>query len=85
MKYVNKKRRIRKKRKNLREVCLFCLKKVSENSIHPFNLTLLKKFLNEKAMIKNRFKNSVCYKHQRKVKRVVCISRRLHILPYIIY
>ena len=74
----------RKKYFKIKKKCILCYDK--ENIIlHPFNISFLSKFLNKKAMLFNRFKNALCYKHQRKVKKYIILSRKLHLFPYVVY
>jgi ribosomal protein S18 len=66
-------------------VCMFCQPDPSVNQIKELvytNVQLLSQFTNERGMITSRRMNSLCAKHQRKVKKVIKQSREIGLLAF---
>ena len=78
------KKKIIKKKRNLREVakeCFFCKEKKNPDFL---DAETLKKFISERGKIQSRQRTGVCSKHQRKLTTAVKRARLIALLPFVV-
>lgn len=78
------KKKIVKKKRNLREVakeCFFCKEKRNPDFMDS---DTLKKFISERGKIHSRQRSGVCSKHQRKLTIAVKRARLIALLPFVV-
>lgn len=63
-----------------RKVCEFC--RVGTEAIDSTEVNTLKRYVDNRARIKNRRRTGVCAKHQRQLAKAIKIARQLALLPY---
>jgi len=62
-----------------RRVCIMCADKIK---VDYKNISLLRRFISDRARIETRRKTSCCAKHQRAVARAIKRARHVALLPY---
>lgn len=78
------KKKIIKKKRNMREEvkeCFFCKEKRNPDFM---DFETLKKFISERGKINSRQRSGVCSKHQRKLTVAVKRARLIALLPFIV-
>jgi len=63
-----------------RKICEFCHSGIE--TIDYTEVDILKRYIDNRARIKNRRRTGVCAKHQRQLSRAIKIARELALLPY---
>lgn len=63
-----------------RKVCHFC--RASVESIDYTDVNTLKRYIDNRARIKNRRRTGVCAKHQRQLAKAIKAAREMALLPY---
>ena len=63
-----------------RRVCLMCAEHMK--TVDYKNVSLLRRFVSDRARIETRRRTSACAKHQRAIARAVKRARHLALLPY---
>ncbi len=75
-----KKEKDRGRRAGRRKVCFFCVNKVDE--IDYKDLSLVRRYVNEKSKITARRSTGTCAKHQRLVAMAIKRAREMALLAY---
>lgn len=63
-----------------RKFCEFC--RSTEETIDYTEVATLKKYIDNRARIKNRRRTGVCAKHQRQLAKAIKLARQMALLPY---
>lgn len=63
-----------------RKVCQFCRSGVK--TIDYTQVDTLRRYVDNRARIKNRRRTGVCAKHQRKLAKAIKVARQMALLPY---
>ncbi|MBE0477637.1 30S ribosomal protein S18 [Candidatus Aerophobetes bacterium] len=61
-------------------VCEFC--RSSAKAIDFSEIDTLRRYVDNRARIKNRRRTGVCAKHQRRLAKAIKIARQIALLPY---
>ena len=75
-----KKDKDRNRRSGRRKVCYFCVNKIDE--VDYKDLSLVRRFVNEKNKITARRSTGTCAKHQRRIANAVKRAREMALLAY---
>ena len=75
-----KKEKDRGRRAGRRKVCFFCVNKVDE--VDYKDLSLVKRYVNEKSKITARRSTGTCAKHQRLIAMAIKRAREMALLSY---
>ena len=63
-----------------RKICQFCRSEVK--TIDYTEINTLRRYVDNRARIKNRRRTGVCSKHQRQLAKAIKIARQMALLPY---
>jgi small subunit ribosomal protein S18 len=63
-----------------RRVCIMCAEHMK--TVDYKNVSLLRRFVSDRARIETRRRTSACAKHQRAIARAIKRARHLALLPY---
>ena len=63
-----------------KKVCEFC--RVGKDAIDSTEVNTLRRYVDNRARIKNRRRTGVCAKHQRQLAGAIKVARQMALLPY---
>lgn len=75
-----KREKDRGRRSGRRKVCFFCVNKLEE--VDYKDVSLVRRFINEKSKITARRSTGTCARHQRRVAMAVKRAREMALIPY---